>query len=64
MSLAVKANSDAPQDRDQPVTLTDAQKRQRRARSVAIALALGALAALFYAVTIVKLGSNVMNRPL
>ncbi len=46
------------------VNLTDAEKRRRRGRSLAIALALGALAVLFYAVTIVKLGSNILNRPL
>jgi len=46
------------------IVLTDEQKRRRRARSIAIALALGALALLFYAVTIVKLGPGVLNRPL
>ena len=46
------------------ILLTDEQKRRRRARSIAIALALGALALLFYAVTIVKLGPGVLNRPL
>jgi hypothetical protein len=40
-----------------------AQKR-RRARSVAIALALGAIVLLFYAVTIAKLGPQVLNRPM
>jgi hypothetical protein len=46
------------------VVLTDEQKRRRRARSIAIGLALGALAILFYVVTIVKLGPGVLNRPL
>ena len=46
------------------IVLTDEQKRRRRARSIAIGLALGALALLFYAVTIVKLGPGVLNRPL
>ena len=46
------------------VVLTEEQKRRRRARSIAIGLALGALALLFYAVTIVKLGPGVLNRPL
>lgn len=41
----------------------DALKR-RRARSLAIALALGALALLFYVVTIFKMGPQVLNRPL
>ncbi len=39
------------------------QKRQRM-RSLAIALALGALVVLFYVATIVRLGGNVMNRPI
>ena len=39
-------------------------KRQKRRRSVAIALALLGLVALFYVLTIVKLGGNVLNRPL
>jgi hypothetical protein len=38
-------------------------KRQRM-RSIVIALALGLLVLLFYAATIVRLGGNVMNRPL
>lgn len=46
------------------VVLTPEQQRRRRARSLAIALVLGALAVLFYAVTIVKLGPGVLNRPL
>ena len=40
------------------------QKRQQRMRSLAIALALGALVLLFYVATIVRLGGNVMNRPI
>ena len=39
------------------------QKRQRM-RSIAIALALGALVALFYIATIVRMGGNVFNRPM
>ena len=49
---------------DNGIVLTEEQKRRRRARSIAIGLALGALAILFYAVTIVKLGPGVLNRPL
>ena len=48
---------------DDGIMLTEEQKRRRRARSVAIALALGALALLFYIVTLVK-GPGVLNRPL
>jgi hypothetical protein len=36
--------------------------RRQRMRSFAIALALGALVALFYAATIVRLGGNALNR--
>ena len=64
MSLVVNAGPHAPQDREEPVSLTEAQKRQRRARSLAIAIALGALAVLFYLVTMVKIGSNLLIRPL
>lgn len=46
------------------VVLTPEQIRRRRARSIAIASVLGFLALLFYVVTIVKLGPNVLNRPL
>ena len=46
------------------VRLTDEQKKRQRGRSVAIAVALGLLVALFYAVTIVKMGPGVMSRPL
>ena len=49
---------------DDGIVLTEEQKRRRRARSIAIGLALGALALLFYIVTIVKLGPGVLNRPL
>jgi hypothetical protein len=41
----------------------DEERRKRqRMRSFAIALALGALVALFYIATIVRLGGNVLNR--
>ena len=39
-----------------------ARASRQRKRSVAIALALGALAILFYAVTIVRLGPNAIRR--
>jgi hypothetical protein len=47
--------------------MTDAeQERQRRQRkrSTAIAWILGALVVLFFIVTIVRLGGNVVERPL
>jgi hypothetical protein len=44
--------------------LTEAELKRRRTRSIAIALALGFMVLLFYAVTIAKLGPQVLNRPL
>ncbi len=44
--------------------LSDEQIKRRRMRSIAIAWILAALVAIFFAVTIVRLGGNVMNRPL
>jgi hypothetical protein len=44
--------------------LTPDDVRRRRSRSIAIALALGALAVLFYALTVVKLGPQLLNRPM
>lgn len=46
------------------IMLTEEQQRRRRRRSLALALVLGVVVILFYAVTIVKLGPQVMNRPL
>jgi hypothetical protein len=51
-------------DSQDGIVLTEEQKRRRRHRSIAIALVLGALALLFYIVTIVKLGPGVLQRPL
>lgn len=47
-----------------PPRFTEADLRRRRARSIAIGLALGFMVLLFYAVTIAKLGPQVLNRPL
>ena len=49
---------------DNKAELSAEAKRRQRMRSIAIALALGFLVVLFYAATIVRLGGNVMNRPL
>ncbi len=46
------------------IVLTEEQRRRRRRRSRALALVLGVVVILFYAVTIVKLGPQVMHRPL
>ena len=44
--------------------LTPEEARRRRSRSIAIAVALGMLVVLFYAVTLVKLGPQVLHRPM
>jgi hypothetical protein len=46
------------------VKITDAEKKARKGRSVAIGIALALLVAAFYAITVLKLGSAVLNRPL
>jgi hypothetical protein len=43
------------------VALTPKQARNRRLRNLAIGLSVGLLAALFYAITIVKLGPGVLR---
>ena len=39
-------------------------QRRRKMRSIAIGLALAGLVVLFYVATMVRLGGNVLNRPL
>ena len=39
-------------------------ERRRRTRNIAIAVALIAMVVIFYVATIVRLGGNVMHRPL
>jgi hypothetical protein len=41
----------------------EARRRQQRLRSLALAWALGAMALMFFLVTIVRLGANVASRP-
>lgn len=64
MSLAVTDSPERDEDGAKPVQLTQAQKNRRRGRSVAIAIALAVLVLLFYLVTIVKLGPNILDRSL
>jgi hypothetical protein len=52
---------EAPHD---PIALTPNEERRRRIRSMAIGWGLGALALLFFLVTLVKLGGNIANRAL
>ena len=42
-------------------TLTPAQLRNRRLRNIAIGLSVAFLAALFYAITIVKIGPGILR---
>jgi hypothetical protein len=46
------------------IVLTPEQLKSRRQRNIAIGLVVGFLVLLFYAVTIVKVGPGVLNRPL
>ncbi len=61
MNAHMKPGNLEPESKDE---LSAEAKRLQRMRSIAIALALGFLVVLFYAATIVRLGGNVMNRPL
>ncbi len=45
-----------------PVTLTAQEIRARRSRNLAIAIALAAMVALFFAMTIVRLGGAALDR--
>ena len=47
-----------------PPELSPEDQKRRRKRSLAIALILGAMVVLFYAVTIAKLGPQVLQRPM
>lgn len=48
--------------------MTDGEQREwerrRKMRSIGIGIALAALVVIFYVATVVRLGGNVMNRPL
>lgn len=46
------------------IRLSDEQQKRRRARNLAIGLALAGMVVLFYVITVVKLGVNVLDRPL
>ncbi len=51
-------------ENDKGIVLTEDQRRRRRARNIAIAVALAGLVALFYLLTVFKLGGGVVDRPL
>lgn len=46
------------------IELTEKQRRARRNRSIAIGILLAALVVLFYTATIVKIGPEIMNKPM
>lgn len=48
---------------EDPVRLTEKQKRARRSRSIAIAIGLAVLVIVFYIVTIVRIGPNMFRSP-
>jgi hypothetical protein len=50
-------------DGNDGLRLTEAQQKRRRTRAVATAVALGVLVVLFFLLTIVRLGQNVMTPP-
>ena len=49
-------------DENGGVTLTPQQKKRQRARNIAIGLVVGFLCALFYALTIVRLGPHALSQ--
>ena len=57
-------NSTDPEQPETSVRLTEEQLRARRTRSIAIALALGAFVVLVFVVTLVRLRSGVLTRPM
>ncbi|MCU0733614.1 MAG: hypothetical protein MUE84_18780 [Hyphomonas sp.] len=49
---------------EEGIVLTPEEAARRKRRSRAIGLAVAALVALFYLITIFKMGPSIMNRPL
>ncbi len=45
------------------IELTDVERRRRRIRNIAIGLSLAGLVVIFYIATLVRLGSNALNKP-
>lgn len=44
--------------------MTEEEMKKRKRRSIVIGLVLAAFVVLFYAITIIRLGENVLNRPM
>ncbi|WP_165820001.1 MULTISPECIES: hypothetical protein [Microvirga] len=51
-------------DQNSSYHLTPEEQQRRRRRSIALGLTLGILCILLFAITIAKLGPQVLNRPL
>ena len=45
-----------------PMQLTEEQTRSRRSRNIALGIIIAGLVVLFYVITVVKLGGNVLQR--
>jgi len=55
----------APKPTEQDfVTMTEQQKKARRSRSLALALALAAFVIVMYAITLLKMGPSILDRPM
>jgi hypothetical protein len=63
MTIVSDAMDDGPKQ-ETGIRLSEQQLRARRSRSIAIALALGAFVVVIFVVTLVKLGGNVLMRPM
>jgi hypothetical protein len=46
------------------VQLTEQQAKARRSRSIALGIALAVFVAAFYAITVMKMGSAILARPM
>ncbi|MEL6872519.1 MAG: hypothetical protein AAFO62_06955 [Pseudomonadota bacterium] len=45
------------------IELSDVERRRRKIRNIAIGLSLAGLVVIFYIATLVRLGSNALNKP-
>ena len=60
--MSDRSTATTTSERQEGVVLTPEQAKSRRARNIAIGVAVALFVALFYFVTIVKLGGNVVPR--
>ncbi|KAB2877215.1 MAG: hypothetical protein F9K43_00160 [Bauldia sp.] len=64
MSLPLTESPHTQRNGDEPAVPTRERLGRQRGRSIAIAVILGLLVLLFYLVTIVKIGGNILSRQL